>query len=167
MIPIGTASGAIRCRPTAGESILGRLVHNRRVAVAVAVLVVVLTSACGRQPDAGTQLGELEEVFDVGTNAQAEVVDAVHAVPTEPEMSQVEPQVYVNRAVAAVRAGEPAEGIMLLQSLQQMTGMNAQERMAVQKTIRAVTADLVRRAADGDPHAQTELKRIERFLSVR
>ncbi len=53
------------------------------------------------------------------------------------------------------------------QTLQQTTGMNAQERMAVQKTIRAVTADLVRRAADGDPQAQAELKRIERFLSVR
>ena len=74
---------------------------------------------------------------------------------------------YVNRAIAAVRAGEPAEGVMLLQTLQQTTGMNAQERMAVQKTIRAVTADLVRRAADGDPQAQVELKRIERFLSVR
>jgi hypothetical protein len=165
LIPIGTASGATRFRPTAGEWIARFVIHNRRLAAAL--LVAALTAACGRQPDAATQLGELEQAFDVGTPTPSEAVDAVYQAPDEPAMSQPEPQIYVNRAVAAVRAGEPAEGVMLLQSLQQMTGMNAQERMAVQKTIRAVTADLVRRAADGDPHAQAELKRIERFLSVR
>jgi hypothetical protein len=131
------------------------------------LLVATLTAACGRQPNATTQLGEVEQVFNIDTNVQPMVVDVAQAVPAAPELSQAEPQAYVDRAVAAVRAGEPAEGIMLLQSLQQMSDMNAQERMAVQRTIRAVTADLVRRAAEGDAHAQQELKRIERFLSVR
>ena len=137
------------------------------MAIGTAALLVVM--GCGHPPNAATQLGELEQTFDAGEPAQAGAdAAAAQNAPAEPEMSQPEtPKVYVNRAVAAVRAGEPAEGVMLLQSLQQMTGMNAQERMAVQKTIRAVTADLVRRASDGDPHAQAELKRIERFLSVR
>lgn len=143
-----------------------QLAHGKLCLTAL-LLVLALSMSCGRRQDATTHLNELEQVFEVVTNAPAVAVAAVSEVPAAPELSHAEPQVYVNRAVAAVRAGEPAEGIMLLQSLQQMSQMNVQERMAVQKTIRAVTADLVRRAADGDVHAQRELKRIEQFLSVR
>jgi hypothetical protein len=143
------------------------IVHWVLIAGAATLLVGI---GCGRSPDAATRLGELEATFDAGasTSTVPQVATMIPDAPAEVEVGQADsPQAYVNRAVAAVRAGEPAEGVMLLQSLQQMTGMNAQERMAVQKTIRAVTADLVRRAADGDPQAQAELKRIERFLSVR
>jgi len=145
----------------------GRLLTIHRLLIAGAAALLVGTG-CGRSPDAATQLGELEAAFDASASPVAEVAATTPDAPAEAEVGQVDgPQAYVNRAVAAVRAGEPAEGVMLLQTLQQTTGMNAQERMAVQKTIRAVTADLVRRAADGDPQAQAELKRIERFLSVR
>ena len=138
--------------------------------VIVAAAALIAATGCSRQPDPTTQLGELEQTFQASTPAPPEMpaTEAAQNLPPEPSADQPEtPQAYVNRAVAAVRAGEPAEGIMLLQSLQQMKGMNAQERMAVQRTIRAVTADLVRRAADGDARAQAELKRIEQFLSVR
>jgi hypothetical protein len=147
-----------------------RIPSKARLLVVVATAAVIATAGCDRQPDPVTQLGELEQTFGGSEAVQPEAA-ASHVtqdLPVEPDTDQAgTPQVFVNRAAAAVRAGEPAEGVMLLQSLQQMPGMNAQERMAVQKTIRAVTADLVRRAADGDAHAQAELKRIERCLSVR
>jgi hypothetical protein len=145
----------------------GSLSTMRWLLIAGVAALLVFTG-CGRSSDAATQLGELEAAFDASASPVPEAAAMAPDAPVEAGVGPADsPQAYVNRAVAAVRAGEPAEGVMLLQTLQQTTGMNAQERMAVQKTIRAVTADLVRRAADGDPHAQTELKRIERFLSVR
>jgi hypothetical protein len=129
------------------------------------VVAFLAVAGCSRQPKAASQLEELERAFQAGGSAPEMTSPEV---PAETPAGQTESaQAYVSRAVAAVRKNQPAEGVMLLQSAQQATTLNAEQRMAIQRSIRALTAGLVARASRGDQQAQAELKRIEQFLSTR
>lgn len=137
-----------------------------RLFLGAAVATLLAAAGCGRSSDPAAELADLERTFSMDETAVQEPSPETPDLAASNE-SPDSPQVYVDRAIAAVRAEEPAEGVMLLHSAQGLTTLNAQERMAVQKTIRAVTKDLVRRAAQGDAKAQAELRRIEQYLSVR
>lgn len=72
---------------------------------------------------------------------------------------------YVNLAIAAVRSNNFIGGVVALQSAKGIPGMSPVQLMAVQQTLEAITADLVKRAAGGDPRAREDLAAIERSRS--
>ncbi len=105
-------------------------------------LVLALVSGCARKSDVQHQTGELEKAF---------------------QSSQTNP--YVRLAVSAVRTNDYAIGAIALQNAQRLPGLNAAQLMAVQRTMEALTANLVDRAAKGDANAQAALAAIERSRS--
>ena len=103
---------------------------------------LLLSSACSKRVDVHVEAGELEKVFQ-----------ASHS------------NAYVSLAVSAVRTNDYAVSVIALQSARRMAGMTSDQLMAVQRTLEAITADLVARAAKGDANAQAELAAIERSRS--
>lgn len=99
-------------------------------------------SACGRKVDVHVQAGELEKAFQAAPSSA-----------------------YVSLAVSAVRTNDYAVGVIALQNARRMPGMTSDQLMAVQRTLEAITADLVARAAKGDPNARADLAAIERSRS--
>ena len=131
---------------------------NQRIANFTLAILVLLV-ACKKDPGTEARLGELEQEFKTNGSASA-------ASATVPTGTQQKPAagVLVQNGLAAIRADQPADGIILLQSAQKLPNLNASQRMAVQHSIQAVTADLVNRASRGDNRARADLKRIEAFL---
>ena len=72
---------------------------------------------------------------------------------------------FVNVALAAVRANDYAGGVIALQEVQRIPGVTANQLMAIHGTMQAMTADLVARAAKGDPKAKADLAAIEKTRS--
>lgn len=102
----------------------------------------VALSSCSKKADVEAQVSELEKAFPAAeTNA------------------------YVNLALTAVRTNDYAGGVVVLQALKRMPGATAEQLMAAQKAIEAITADLVARAARGDAKAKADLEAIERARS--
>lgn len=99
-------------------------------------------SACGRKVDVHLQAGELEKVFQDGQS-----------------------NAYVSLAVSAVRTNDYVVSVIALQSARRTPGMTPDQLTAVQRTLEAITADLVARAAKGDANARAELAAIERSRS--
>ncbi len=107
--------------------------------VAIALLV---TPGCGRKPTTRVSVTELEKAF-ASSNADP----------------------VVSSALAAVRTNGYAAGVMALQVAEQQPGMTPDQLIAVQHAMRALTADLVNRAAAGDAQAQADLAAIEKTRS--
>ena len=99
-------------------------------------------SACAKKADVRREAVELEKAF---------------------QSDQSSP--YVSLAVSAVRTNDYAVGVIALQNAQRVPGMTADQLMAVQRTLDAITADLVARADKGDPNARAALAAIERSRS--
>ena len=99
-------------------------------------------TGCGRKVDVAGQVGELEKAFQAGqSNAD------------------------VNFAVSAVRTNDYAVSVIALQNARRTPGMTPDQLMAMQRTLEAITADLVARAAKGDANARAALAAIERSRS--
>lgn len=122
-------------------------------------------SGCRGKPDATAELAELKEAFPASETAPPAPETAPAETPEEqpPESAQS----YVDRALTAVKNQEAGEGVILLQAAQQTTTLGADQRMTIQKSIRALTAELVDRASRGDAKAQADLKAIEKYLAER
>ncbi len=99
-------------------------------------------SACHKKASVQLQAGELDNAFQGARS-----------------------NVYVSLAVSAVRTNDYAVGVIALQNARRIPGMAPEQLMAVQRTLEAITADLVARAAKGDARAQAELAAIERSRS--
>lgn len=106
------------------------------------LLFLFFLSACSKPVDVPLQAARLEKAFaTVNSNS------------------------YVNLAISAVRSNNYAGGVVALQSAKGIPGMSPDQLMAVQQTLEAITADLVKRAAGGDPRAREDLAAIERSRS--
>jgi hypothetical protein len=99
-------------------------------------------SGCGKKADVHLQASELEKAFQSDQSSA-----------------------FVNLAVSAVRTNDYAVGVIALENARRMPGMTADQLMAVQGTLEAITADLVARADKGDANARAELAAIERSRS--
>ncbi len=108
----------------------------------ITAALVLVAVGCGRKPESKAPLAELEKAFP-----------AASADPV------------VSAALAAARTNGYAAGVMALQTAQQAPGMTPEQLMAVQQAMRAMTADLVSRAAAGDPQAKADLAEIEKTRS--
>jgi hypothetical protein len=106
------------------------------------VAPLILSGACGKKIDVRSQANELEKSFEAS-----------------------QPNAYVNFAVSAVRTNDYAVSVIALQNARRVPGLTADQLMAVQQTLEAITADLVARAARGDAKAQADLAAIERSRS--
>ena len=104
--------------------------------------VLIALSACGKKVDVKLQAGELEKAFQAS-----------------------QPSEYVNLAVSAVRTNDYVVSVVALQNARRMPGMTSDQLMAVQRTLEAITADLVARADKGDANARAALVAIERSRS--
>lgn len=141
---------------------MNRISKPSMVASGLLLLVLMLLPACNREPGTDQQLSEMEKSFanpPATASAKSEPATGADSSPQTADAPTL-----VKKALTAVRSDQPAEGIMMLQTAQKLPNLNADQRMSVHNSIRAVTADLVNRAARGDERAKAELKRIEAFL---
>lgn len=99
-------------------------------------------SACSRKVDVRLQAGELEKAFQTSQSNE-----------------------IVSLAVSAVRTNDYATSVMALQMARRLPGMTPDQLVAMQRTLEAITADLVARAAKGDANARAALAAIERSRS--
>lgn len=124
-----------------------------------AVALVFFAGACRQEADVKSSAAELEKAFQApAAPGQADPAAAMSAAPADA-------QNLVQAAVAAVRADDYASGVAALETAQRKPGVSAEQVMAVQRTLQAMTADLVTRAANGDQKALAQLKAIERTRS--
>src|SRR5688572_28111492 len=84
---------------------------------------LIAWSGCSKKVDVHHEASELEKAF--------------------PD-SQSSP--YVGLALSAVRTNDYATGVIALQNARRLPGISADQLMAVQQTLEAITADLVSRA---------------------
>jgi hypothetical protein len=123
----------------------------------VAACLLLLLSACHREPAAVERLAELERAFEPASSLQS-------PPPPAPGAQSANAKTLVNQAMTALRDHQSADGVMLLQTAQKLPSLTAAQRMAVHQSIRAVTADLVERSSRGDSAAKDQLRRIESFM---
>jgi hypothetical protein len=123
--------------------------------------VMLALSACGKRAEVKAQVSELEKAFPTAAiPVPAQTDTSNSAPPAPPEASAV-----VNFALAAARTNDYAASVVALQAVQQLPGVTAPQLMAVQRTVEAMTADLVARAARGDAKAKADLATIEKTRS--
>lgn len=116
----------------------------------VTAACLLAAGGCGERPNVNSEMSALENTFGRGATGG---VDQAEVAP------------YVNAAATAVRGDDLAGGVVALQAVQQAPGLNAQQLRAVHDTMQAITAQLVERAAKGDPGAKAQLSTIERTRS--
>ncbi len=68
-------------------------------------------------------------------------------------------------AIAAARTNDLGVGVVALQDVKRTEGLSAQQLQSVEQASQALTAELLRRAAAGDPRAKADLELIERSRS--
>ena len=139
--------------------ILSFVIQHTFLFVLVATLFAL--SACSKKADVKSQVSELEKAFQAATPTAS--VPA--ATPTENQNLPADANAFVHVALTAVRANDFAGGVIALQEVQRIPGVSANQLMAVHGTMQAMTADLVARAAKGDPKAKADLAAIEKTRS--
>ena len=113
-----------------------------RALLCISAVLLLALSGCSKKAKVNARFSELEKAFaGAGTNA------------------------FLNAALAAVRTNDYAGGVLMLEALQRAPGTSAEQLMAVHQAIQALTAELVARAAKGDPAAKAALAAIERTRS--
>ena len=124
--------------------------------------ILLLTfAACTQKADVKSEVSELEKSFKI--KAAAAPIQPDHSAPGQSQPTDAE--VWVNRALSAARTNDYAGGVIALQSAQSARGATAEQLMAVQRMMSAMTADLAARAAKGDVRAKADLAAIERTRS--
>lgn len=119
------------------------------VRLGVCGLAFFFLAGCGDEVATRGRLKELEQAFAGGGASQDTSAEAARMVA---------------EAIASVRTNGRSQSVMLLQSAQKLNQVTPDQRISIQMTIRAISAELVRKADQGDEHARRELKRIEAFL---
>jgi hypothetical protein len=119
----------------------------RLLALGAGILTI---SGCARNVDVNASLSNLTNSFSSMTSTDGPASEAAE---------------YVNVSLAAVRQNDYAGSVVALQAVRRMPNMSADQLRTVQETIQSLTADLVRRAANGDAQAQAALAAIEKTRS--
>jgi len=138
--------------------------RSRRAFAALVPLcgaVLLALSGCAKKPDVKTQVSELEKAFPAAAAATPAPVEA----PAPTQSQPADASAYVQVALQAVHTNDYAASVLVLQGVQRLPGMTAQQLMAVERAKQAMVADLVARAARGDPRAKAALAAIEKTLS--
>jgi hypothetical protein len=126
----------------------------------VTAAVALLLGACSKKADVKSSVSEVEKAFQVSS--------ASAATPTPTTPTQVPPadaNDLVKTALSAARADDYATGVIALQAAQRQPGVTADQAIAAQNAMLAMTSALVSRAAKGDKAALAQLKAIERTHS--
>lgn len=110
--------------------------------ILLVAMALVLAMGCSRTPDAARSTAELERVLEASPQS-----------------------LPLQMALAAVRTNDAAAGVIALQEARRQPGLTADQLQAVEQASQSIVADLVRRAADGDPQAKAHLEAIERSRS--
>ena len=131
------------------------------LAASLPLAVFFTLIGCGKKADVKTQVSELEKAFPA---AVAAAPPPIETTPANQPISK-EANAYVSVALSAVRTNDYAASVIALQAVQRMPQITAQQLMAVQRTMQAMTADLVARASAGDPKARADLATIEKTRS--
>lgn len=127
----------------------------------VSAALVLALGACSKKPDVQSSVTELEQAFPTVATAAP-----VQPQPTAPvAVPQADANNLVQSALTAARANDYAGGVIALQAAQVKPGVTADQVMAVQRAKQAMVAELQRRAVNGDQHALSQLKAIERTRS--
>ena len=121
--------------------------------------VALLASVgCGKKADVTSEISDLEKSFK----------SAIAAAPAQPAPNPSQAPTadgWVDRALTAARANDYVGGVVALQSARSAGGATAEQLMAVQRTMGAMTSELATRAAKGDAKAKADLAAIERTRS--
>lgn len=135
--------------------------NAQSICVSLLATLVLLAGGCRKQADVKSSVAELEQAFQAPTPAAAPAA----GVPALPPAAAAEAQDLVKAALNAARADDYASGVVALQAARTKPGVSAEQLMAVQRAMQAMTTDLATRAANGDQKALAELKAIERTRS--
>jgi hypothetical protein len=108
----------------------------------ILVVAVGLIAGCSRSPTVDTTVTQLE-----------------HALPVTQD------NLDLQLAIKAAKDKDYATGVTALQNVKKSPGLTAEQLMSVEQASQAMTAELVRRASEGDPRAKADLDRIERTRS--
>lgn len=135
--------------------------RTRSLLLPLAATLALFAGACSKKADLKSSASELEKAFQ----ASAAPVAGQAAPAVSAQTSPNEAQDLVKTALAAARADDYAGGVMALQTARSKPGLSAEQLMAVQRTLQAMTTDLATRAANGDQKALAQLKAIERTRS--
>ena len=123
----------------------------------IVIAALLATGACSKKADVKSRVTELEQAFQ-----------AAPAPTPAPELNPNAPTdagALVNAALTAVRANDYGASVIALQEVQRLPGVTANQLMAVQGAMEAITTDLVARAAKGDPQAKAALAALEKTRS--
>lgn len=110
--------------------------------VAACIVVASLTIGCSRGPSATEGMTQLEKSLGKAIENPA-----------------------VQLAIAAARTNDLGVGVVALQEAKRSPGLSAEQLQTVEQTSQALIAELLRRAADGDARAKTDLQLIEQSRS--
>lgn len=135
--------------------------RTRSLLLPLAATLALFAGACSKKADLKSSTSELGKAFPAPvTPAAGQTGGAASA-----QVAPTEAQDLVQTALAAARADDFASGVMALQAARSKPGGSAEQLMAVQRTLQAMTTDLATRAANGDQKALAQLKAIERTRS--
>ena len=136
-----------------------------RLSSLIVLTASVLLAACTKKADINSEIGALQQAFPKSQTALA----AQSAPGSEPPASLPTPktdaEACVNIALSAVRSNNYVLSITSLEMAKEMPNVSAQQLMAIQKTVEAITGDLVSRASRGDEKAKADLSAIEKTRS--
>ena len=116
--------------------------------------------ACTKKADVKASVSDLEKSFP----SPAAVADQA-ARPASSPAPQTEANDLVKSALAAARANDYASGVIALEQAQHKPGLTAEQVMSAQRAMQAMSADLARRAVNGDQNALAQIKAIEKTRS--
>lgn len=121
--------------------------------------ILIVLSGCNKEGDTKAQISQLQKAFPTATTAASVTADPNNA-PKE-----VVANTYVGQAVSLLQNNDQVGAVALLYAVQQRASLTPQQYIAVQETIRNVYADLVPRAANGDPKAIAAIAALEKTQS--
>ena len=155
--PASGGSQAIQTSPSTFQSAMR---HMFQIAPLLGSLLLTF-AACTRKADIKSEMSELEKSFKI--TAAVAPIQPDHSASSRAQPTDAE--IWVSRAISAARTNDYAGGVIALQSAQSARGATAEQLMAVQRMMSAMTSDLAARAAKGDERAKADLAAIERTRS--
>jgi beta-phosphoglucomutase-like phosphatase (HAD superfamily) len=134
--------------------------RTQQILFSFAVALMLGAASCRKQEDVKSSASELERAFQT-TTAAAVAANPAPAAQTAAAGAEE----LVKTALAAARVDDYASGVIALEAAGRKPGVTAEQVMAVQRALLAMTSDLATRAANGDPKALAQLKAIEQTRS--
>ena len=133
-----------------------------RFSSCASLAALLMVAGCSKKADVKGQASELEKAFPAAAPAGGAPVETL---ATTEQASASDANAYVKAALSSVQANDYAGGVIALQKVQQMPGVTYQQLVAIERTKKAITTDLINRADRGDAKAKADLGKIEKTLS--